>query len=129
MALGILYAVKHKNAYAVLHPVSMLPVSHLSIPNGYCEKPLTLVLGDAQAIAATMEREAGDAWTLEVAPHPCPVCERKIWAGDRDFCYPKDRERTAWRAGCNVHDFGCGYEVTASAKDAVMAAWNERSPA
>lgn len=118
-----LYAVKQSNAFAVLDPVSKLPVSN-QMPNGYCLKPLTLALAQAQALAAALTTQTGQSWTIEIAPHPCPLCERKIWAGDLDFCHPTSRERTAWRAGCNVHDFGCGYEVTANSKEAVMAAWN-----
>lgn len=63
-------------------------------------------------------------WRQELAPGPCPRCGRNIWADDLDFIYPENRERSSWRAGCNEHDFGCGFEVTAPTKNDVIKAWN-----
>lgn len=69
---------------------------------------------------------ASPAWEVHIAANPCPSCGRRMWANDHDFCHPENRERTKWRAGCNVHDFGCGFEVTAQVltEAEMLKAWN-----
>jgi hypothetical protein len=110
--------------YAVKHPGSGKVVSNRSFENGYCERPLTLPLSEAQALAGMLNHKTGKPWVLRLAPHPCPRCQRDIWADDRDFCHPNNRERTEWRAGCNEHDFGCGHEVLGTSFEDVMTKWN-----
>jgi len=115
-----------RDTYLVVHPQTGELCAQDSFENGYCCMPLTLDEAQAQALAARMREQTGMCWQAEAAPAPCANCGRVIWADDRDFCYPQNRERTSWRAGCNHHDFGCGHEVTADSREAVMAAWNTR---
>lgn len=131
MSAEILYAVREVGGesipgYAIYRPGSMELISNRSIPNGYCEQPLTFPLALAQAHAQALSAHHGKPWIVELAPNPCPSCGRVIWADDRDFCYPTSRERTRWRAGCNEHDFGCGFELEASSWDEAMRRWNAR---
>lgn len=80
--------------------------------NPYNHPPLTFTRERAEQLAAAQNRKEGrTSWRVELAPAPCPSCGRIMWANDHDFCYPSTRERTHWRAGCNEHDFGCGFEV------------------
>ncbi len=119
---------EHICGYAVKHPTSGDIVSNRSFKDGYCEQPLTMLQAEADALAAQMSAKTGVAWVSEVAPCPCPNCGRVIWADDLDFCYPQNRERTLWRAGCNEHDFGCGHELYATTYDEVMNRWNGVAP-
>ena len=66
----------------------------------------------------------GVVWVLHLAPGQCPACRRVIWADDLDFCYPLNRQRTLWRAGCNEHDGGCGFKVEGVSFEDVMRLWN-----
>ncbi len=110
--------------FAVDHPDTGLLVSNRSFPNGYCHQPKTWSLDEAQRVAAQLAIETGVFWVVELAPVPCIRCGRIIWADDRDFCYPSNRERTTWRAGCDLHNFGCGHEVLGDSFDDVMRRWN-----
>ncbi|KVP96875.1 hypothetical protein WJ96_06795 [Burkholderia ubonensis] len=109
--------------YAVRHPESGALVSNRSFDNGYCVQPLTFDKAEAETHAAALHAATGTVWVLELAPGPCPACRRVIWADDLDFCYPLNRERTRWRAGCNEHDFGCGFEVEGNSFVDVMRLW------
>lgn len=85
----------------------------------------------AQA-SAEMRRLAlatGMIWVAVLAPGPCPSCGREMEGNDLDFCYPQDRSRASYRAGCNLHDFGCGFELTAPSRKAALQAWNAASAA
>lgn len=129
----VYYAVReaesdHVCGYAVKHPKSGDIVSNRGFENGYCEQPLTMPKSEADLLAEQMSTKTGVAWVSEVAPCPCPNCGRVIWADDLDFCYPRNRERTLWRAGCNEHDFGCGHEIHASSYDEAMNRWNGVAP-
>ena len=114
----------HIPGYAVRHPVSGAIVSNRSFENGYCEELLSLCEVDAVALAQELALKTGMLWSAERAPNPCPNCGRAISADDGDFCYPNNRERTLWRAGCNEHDFGCGHEVQAPTYSQALALWN-----
>lgn len=52
--------------------------------------------------------------------YQCPECARDIEDDDLDFCYPLRRERDLWRAGCNTHDGGCGFEVIKPSEHEVL---------
>jgi len=112
------------HGYAVKHPESGEIVSNRSFKNGYCEQPLTFLQADAQALAEALRAQTQVTWVVELAPGPCPQCGRVIWADDLDFCYPANRERTRWRAGCNEHDFGCGYNIEGDTFESVIRRWN-----
>lgn len=112
--------------YLVVHPESGELCSNRSFPDGYCRLPLLMDKAQAQALAQRLAAPGGHRWEAVAAPAPCAHCGRVIWADDRDFCYPLNRERTQWRAGCNEHDFGCGHEVFGDSKEAAMQAWSER---
>jgi len=112
--------------YLVVHPQTGELCSNRSFSDGYCCMPLLMDEAQAQALAQRLEPPAGHRWHAEQAPAPCAHCGRVIWADDRDFCYPLNRERTRWRAGCNEHDFGCGHEVEGDSEAEVMQAWSQR---
>jgi hypothetical protein len=115
-----------KVGYAVINPATGQVESNKGLVNGYCEQPLTMPLNEAQHLAdkLTASSQTGTVWSVELAPHPCPNCKREIWANDRDFCYPQNRERTQWVAGCFVHNFGCGFKLHTDSKEEALAAWN-----
>lgn len=95
--------------------------------NPYLLPPEHFTHEAAQAHAnALNDAGASPAWEVHIAANPCPSCGRRMWANDHDFCHPENRERTKWRAGCNVHDFGCGFEVKAqvSTESEMLKAWN-----
>jgi len=122
-----LYAIREiqeRPAYAVTHPTLGEIVANDSFANGYCAQPITATQERAQEIAKALTASTKVEWQIERAPNPCARCGRVIWADDLDFLYPQNRERTSWRAGCNLHDFGCGHEVVAESKDSVLARWN-----
>lgn len=81
----------------------------------------------AQAHVLRLNASAPDTpWVLRLAPRPCPSCGRVMWANDLDFLHPRNRLRDGWRAGCNVHDFGCGFEIEALGvtRDQLLDQWN-----
>lgn len=124
-----LYAVREVGAssgkgYAVVNPTTNETVAEYRFANGYCEQPIVLPLQDASILAQKLTASSETTWITERAPSPCPGCGREIWASNLDFCYARNHEQTQWRAGCNEHDFGCGYEVEAASFDEVLAAWN-----
>lgn len=52
---------------------------------------------------------------------PCKFCGQLPNFMDDDFCYPLNRERTQFRAGCIESAGGCGSEAIAeTAVDAVI---------
>lgn len=113
--------------FAVRHPETGVLVSNRSLHNGYCIQPLTFPKEEAEAHASALRASTAVTWVLELAPGPCPSCKRVIWADDLDFCYPLNRERTLWRAGCNKHDFGCGFELRGDSLGDVLRRWNAQS--
>lgn len=116
--------------FLVVNPSTGELCSDRTFKDGYCCMPLTMDEDQAEALARRLQEQAPQpsehGWRTVPAPAPCAKCGRIIWANDLDFCYPENREGTSWRAGCNTHDFGCGHEVVAESKDAVMQAWNTR---
>jgi hypothetical protein len=127
-----LYALREQVAdghagYAVRHPQTSTLVSNRSFENGYCVQPLTFPRDEAVAHAAALQAATGVTWVVELAPGPCPACKRVIWADDLDFCYPTNRERTLYRAGCNKHDFGCGFEIRSDSFEGAIRRWNGQS--
>jgi hypothetical protein len=57
---------------------------------------------------------------------PCPFCGQEIDITDEDFCYPNNRERTEWRAGCIEIADGCGAEVLGCTEEEAINKWNNR---
>jgi hypothetical protein len=110
--------------YAVRHPQTGELVSNRSFENGYCVQPLTFPRDEADAHVAALVAATGLTWVVELAPGPCPACQRVIRADDLDFCYPLNRERTHYRAGCNKHDFGCGFEIRSDSFEGAIRRWN-----
>ncbi len=98
--------------YLFKDPESGMLVPGDELDNAFCHQPEPFEEDQALALAEALNLAgAYPRWEVCVAPSPCPGCGRQMWANDFDFCYPRNRERTQWRAGCNVHDFGCGFEV------------------
>lgn len=125
-----LYAVRELGAnlvpsYAIPNPAGEGFVSQRQVPEGNTVAPAKLPLKQAVALAVELAGSTGVAWGLQVAPRPCPACGREIDADDQDFCYPENRERTRWRAGCNEHDGGCGHELFAASYENVILEWNK----
>ena len=112
-----------RDEFIVKHPETGELVSRETLPDTYCNKPAIFKHEEALELAVKLKLETDRDWQLVWAPKPCPSCGREIWADDLDFCYPQNRERTKWRAGCNEHDFGCGFEVTGSSEREVMLKW------
>lgn len=110
------------------HPMhgAIVPGADLgSNPN--IHRPEHFTLESAEEFAKKLnEAGASPAWEVHLAANSCPSCGRAMWANDHDFCHPENRERTKWRAGCNVHDFGCGFEVSAevSTEAEMLKVWN-----
>jgi hypothetical protein len=126
-----LYAIRcvqpDRHAFVVRNPLTGELANYRDLDDGYCIRPLTVALEEAQALLDEFRKLVphGDDWALQLAPRPCPACGRDIWANDGDFLYPKTRELKAWRAGCNEHDGGCGFELTASGtRQDMLASWN-----
>lgn len=113
-----------KLGFAVRHPDTGVLVDQHTLPNPYCHRPQTFSREEAEAAAAVLQRDTGIPWRLMLAPKPCAKCRRVIRADDLDFCYPRNRELTRWRAGCNETDGGCGFEVEGGSFQDTMAAWN-----
>ena len=57
---------------------------------------------------------------------PCPFCGQIIDPTDADFCYPNNREKTAWRAGCIEVAGGCGAEIVGETAEEAIRLWNTR---
>lgn len=112
--------------YAVAHPDTRKIVSQ-EVVGRHCA-PVKVPADDVDEVLRELAAAYPGDWRRELAPGPCPSCGRKIWANDLDFIYPENRERTSWRAGCNEHDFGCGFEVTAPSRLEVVQAWNAAQP-
>ena len=77
---------------------------------GWCRRPLTLPRDQAEALASFLSETQSQTWEARATHRPCPACGRDIWADDLDFLYPLKRDYSEWQAGCNLHDFGCGFE-------------------
>lgn len=126
------YAIRTVNAsafsgrrFVVVHPKTKAIVSSETVAAGSWGPPPTYPLAEAQAIANRFTAETGEEWAPLLAPERCHSCGRDIAADDYDFCHPTDRTYTRWRAGCNKHDFGCGFEVLGGSRDTAVQAWNE----
>ncbi|MFA5920087.1 MAG: hypothetical protein WC856_02200 [Methylococcaceae bacterium] len=57
---------------------------------------------------------------------PCPFCGQIIDETDGDFCYPMDRNKLIWRAGCIESAGGCGAEVFGESWEEAIKKWNTR---
>jgi hypothetical protein len=126
------YAIRTVNAsafsgrrFVVAHPKTRVIAPSETVTAGSWGPPLTYPLAEAQTIANRLTAQTGEEWTPLLAPERCPSCGRDIAADDYDFCHPTDRTYTRWRAGCNKHDFGCGFEVFGGSRDTAVQAWNE----
>lgn len=95
-----------------------------SFPEGYMCPPATLTHSEANELVVKLKRETGIDYYVKLAPRPCPKCGREIWTDDLDFAHPTNREMSEWRAGCNKHDFGCGFEIIGASYDDVIHTWN-----
>ena len=111
-------------AYAVEHPESHLIVSNQSFDDGYLVRPLTYPLNEAIACAEYLTSTTQSPWEIVGAPNPCSNCGRVIWTDDMDFCYPQNRERNLWIAGCMEHNGGCGHDVVGKTYHQTMSRWN-----
>jgi hypothetical protein len=116
--------ISNHSAYAVAHPETQEIISQATHPSKHASAPLTWELEDAFAIAQGLQHKFGHSWKLVLAPGPCPQCGRQVLADDDDVWYPINRDRQEWRAGCNEHDFGCGYEAIGASNREVLAHWN-----
>jgi hypothetical protein len=100
-------------------------VTSTSLDNPYCHTPATFSQELADALAAEMNiKESTNRWVALKTHRDCPSCGRSLSTNDMDVCYPQNRERTKWRVGCNLHDFGCGLEVEGTSYDDVLDRWN-----
>ena len=125
-----LFAVREESSdgiigYAVIRPSTTEITSDRSFKDGYMNRPLTLDKDAAENLANALTVKNGKAWMIELAPNACPSCGRDKWANDHDFLYPQNREKTEFRAGCNVHDGGCGHEITGTSLEETLKKWNE----
>lgn len=118
----VLKAAGSRTGFLVAHPNTGSLVSREEVQSGYVYPPVLFPRAVADLLAESMARP-GRVWEVLEAPPPCPHCGRHIETGDRDFCYAANRERTAWRAGCNVHNSGCGFEARAPSEAEVLARW------
>lgn len=121
-----------RNDYLVEHPKTGELVPHESLASPWRYRPALRPHAPAQEKAEELRRATGDPWEVEMAPNECPKCGRKIEAGRLDFCYPLGARSGTWRARCNEHDGGCGYEIEGPSYDEVLTKWNQartREPA
>jgi hypothetical protein len=117
-----------RDDYAAEDPATGVLVARETLADGWRIAPAKLARPRALELACQLQQKTGRAWFIEPAPNPCPACSRAVRADDLDLCYPQTLDRKTWRAGCNEHDGGCGYEVIATSFEAVMRAWNNRAP-
>jgi hypothetical protein len=113
-----------RSNYAAEDPETGALVAREGLADGWRIAPAKLAKPQALELARQLQEKTGREWFLELAPNPCPSCSRVIRADDLDFCYPQTRERKTWRAGCNEHDGGCGFEVEGTSFEDVMRKWN-----
>src|SRR5690606_25174008 len=117
-----------RNDYLIEHPDTGELVPHESLASPWRRRPALRPRAQAQAKADELKRLTGDPWQIEIAPNACPSCSREIEADRVDFCYPRGPKSGTWRAGCNEHDGGCGFEVEGSSYEDAVIKWN-RAPA
>jgi len=113
--------------YLVAHPRTGALVPRRALATPWRHRPALLPRGEAQAKADELRETTGEDWSIELAPNDCPSCERKIDANRPDFCYTPGVRRDRWRAGCNEHDGGCGFEVEGDSYEDVLTRWNRAS--
>ena len=111
--------------FLIEHPVTRKLVAFTTLDSPWRHSPALLPQAEAQARADELRRTSGDPWQIELAPNACPSCAREIGPDRIDFCYPRGLKSGPWRAGCNEHDGGCGFEIEGSSYDDVVTKWNE----
>lgn len=100
-------------------------VTSAAFDNAYYHSPAAFEQELAQALADEMNRSHENLeWKALITTKDCPSCGRELLANDMDVCYPNNRERTSWRVGCNVHDWGCGLEVSGDTYVSAVTKWN-----
>lgn len=115
---------RNHRSYLFRHPATGEVVTGDNLDNPYCHPPAHFALEEAERRAEEMNVQGPlRGWRTHVAPSPCPSCAREMWANDLDFCYPNNRRRS-YRAGCNVHDFGCGFEIEGNDYEDAILKWN-----
>jgi hypothetical protein len=115
---------KDMHDYLTKHPSTGELVSRVAVASPWRLAPVLLSKAQAQAALEAVRSPIGVPWQIEAAPNSCPSCERKIGADSVDFCYQQGNASGRWRAGCNEHDGGCGFEVEGKSFDDVMRQWN-----
>jgi len=100
-------------------------VSFISLASPWRHSPALRPQAEAQAQADELRRRTGDPWQIELAPNACPNCAREIGVDRPGFCYPRGPKNGPWRAGCDEHDGGCGFELEGSSYEDVVTKWNE----
>ena len=113
-----------KDDYLVEHPKTGQLVSYESLASPWRHRPALRPEAEAQAKADELRQRTGDPWQIELAPDACPSCAREIGAHRVDFCYPRGPRSGIWRAGCNEHDGGCGFEIEARSYEEAVMKWN-----
>jgi hypothetical protein len=56
----------------------------------------------------------------------CPFCGCLPDHSDPDFCYPVNREKTLWQAGCIENKGGCTASVLGTTRKDAITKWNKR---
>lgn len=111
--------------YLIEHPVSGELVSYESLASPWRHRPALRPHVQAQEKADELRKLTGDPWQIELMPNACPNCAREIGADRVDFCYPRGTKGGIWRAGCNEHDGGCGFEIEGSSYEDAVTRWNQ----
>jgi hypothetical protein len=113
--------------FLIEHPRTGDLVSRDALASPWRHKPALLPEAEAQAKADELRQLTGNAWRIELAPNECPECAREIDANRPDFAHTLGARRDRWRAGCNEHDGGCGFEVEGESYEDALTRWNRAS--
>lgn len=114
-----------KNDYLVEHPETGELITYESLASPWRRSPALRLQEEAQAKASELQQRTGEPWHIELAPNACPSCAREIDVDQLDFCYPRGPKSGLWRAGCNEHDGGCGFEIEGDSYEDVVTKWNQ----
>lgn len=113
--------------YLVEHPQTGDLVSQETLASPWRHSPVLLPHAEAQAKADELRQRTGNAWSIELAPRDCPRCAREIDGNRPGFVHTLGARRDRWRAGCNEHEGGCGFEVEGESYEDVLTRWNGAS--